>query len=211
VKKGLTEIVLVLDRSGSMSSTKSDAEGGLREFIRKQKLVPGQCDVTFYRFDNEIERVFDKKPIERVEEAELRLDPRGSTALLDAMGQAIDEVGKRLKDTPEDERPEKVYVVTITDGQENCSRKHSYSMLSYEIERQTKRYKWEFVFIGANQDAIATAAKMNILPQYTLSYEASKIGTQNVYASLTSNITRARTGLGDVQFSAEDRTKAMEK
>lgn len=211
MKKGLTEVVLVLDRSGSMASTRSDAEGGLREFIRKQKLVPGQCDVTFYRFDEHIERVFDKKAIERVEDSELVLQPRGSTALLDAMGQAIDEVGRRLKDTHGDERPEKVYVVTITDGEENCSRKHDYAKLAEKIKRQTDEYKWEFIFIGAGQDAIATAAKINIAPQYSLSYSGSLIGTQNVYASLTSNMTRARTGTGDVTFSVDDRTKAMQQ
>jgi uncharacterized protein YegL len=211
VKKGLTEVVLVLDRSGSMESTKSDAEGGLREFIRKQKLVPGQCDVTFYRFDNEIERVFDKLPIERVEDARLKLDPRGSTALLDAMGKAIDEVGRRLRDTKEDERPEKVYVVTITDGEENCSTKHSYSMLAEKIKRQTDEYGWEFVFIGAGQDAIATASKINIAPQYSMSYSGSRVGTVNAYQILTNNVARSRTGAGDLSFSVEDRTSAMTK
>jgi hypothetical protein len=210
VKKGLTEIVLVLDRSGSMASTKDDAEGGLKEFIQKQKLVPGQCDVTFYRFDEIVERVFECRPIERVEPSDLRLEPRGSTALLDAMSRAINEVGARLAITHESNRPEKVYVVTITDGGENASRFCSRYTLFDQIKIQRDQYQWEFVFIGANQDAIATASLMGISPQYSMSYNASKVGTQSVYRSLSNTIAHSRNTGDPVCFSAQDRTSAME-
>lgn len=235
MKKGLSEIVLVLDRSGSMSSTKSDAEGGLREFIAKQRLIPGQCDVTFWRFDSDIECVFDKKPIERVEDGELKLEPRGSTALLEAMDRAIDAVGHRLSLTMPDERPEHVYFLTITDGEENASwpnRRDVYldaitrfpynplasretfeqkkTALFNKIKRQQEQYKWEFVFIGANQDAIATAASMNIAPQYSLSYSGDRIGTMNAYASLTNNVTRGRMTGETLCFTQEERKSSME-
>lgn len=216
MKKGLSEIVLVLDRSGSMSSTKTDAEGGLREFIRKQKLLPGECNVTFYRFDNEIERVFDSKPIERVEEGELKLEPRGSTALFDAMAQAIDEVGRRLKATEEDRRPETVYFVTITDGYENCSRLNSQSQVFDRVTTQRDKFNWQFIYIGANQDAIATAAQIGITPKYSLSYNGNPngIGTWNAYNSLTSNVTRARQyGVvgQSMAFTQEEQNQSMEE
>ena len=210
MKKGLTEIVLVLDRSGSMESTKRDAEGGLREFISKQKLVPGECRVTFYRFDNVIERPFENRKIETIEADELRLEPRGSTALLDAMAQAIDEVGRRLSRLPEKERPERVFVVTITDGEENASRT-TYTVLADKIKQQTETYKWEFVFIGANQDAIATAAKINIMPQYSMSYSGTRCGTVNAYSVLTQNVSASRKTGSAFAFTQEDRTKAMEE
>jgi len=208
VKKGLTEVVLVLDRSGSMSSTKSDAEGGLREFIAKQRALTGECDVTFYRFDDEIERVFDKKPIQRVENAELVLEPRGSTALLDAMCKAIDEVGKRLSETSENERPEKVFVVTITDGYENAS-KHRYTDVAERITRQRDRYQWDFIFIGSNQDAIATADKLNIMPQYSISYAPNRWGTVNAYAALNNAVSYTRTTGETYAFTDDERAKAM--
>ena len=211
MKKGLSEIVLVLDRSGSMESTKKDAEGGLREFIAKQKLVPGECNVTFYRFDNEIERVLDAVPIRSIEPQELALEPRGSTALLDAMAQAIDHVGERLSRTPEYNRPEKVYFVTITDGEENCSRNNTKNQVFDRITLQRDKYQWEFIYIGANQDAIATAAQIGIMPQYSMTYSGGLIGTVNAYNSLTNNMTRSRTGHGDATFSTTDRTKAMEQ
>jgi uncharacterized protein YegL len=211
VKKGLSEIVLVLDRSGSMSSTRSDAEGGLRQFIDKQRVIPGECRVTFYRFDNEIERIFDNKPLSEIKQEDLVLEPRGMTALLDAMGQAIDEVGKRLSKTPEDERPEKVFFVTITDGCENASRTESKYTVQDKVTRQRDKYQWEFHFIGATLDAIATAAQVGILPQYTLAYSGSKIGTQNSYNALASNVASTRGTGVSVSYSNEDRTSAMEK
>ena len=211
VQKGLSEIVLVLDRSGSMLSTMHDAEGGLRAFIHKQKLLPGDCNVTFYRFDENIERVFDCKPIREVNEGDLTLHPRGSTALLDAMARAIDEVGDRLSNTHEDQRPEKVYFVTITDGEENCSRKNTTRDVFNRVSKQRDEYGWEFIYIGANQDAIETASKIGITPQYSMSYSGTSVGTVNAYSSLTANVTRSRKGTGDVTFSTGDRNSAMEK
>lgn len=210
MKKGLTEIVIVLDRSGSMASTASDAEGGLREFINTQRKVEGEAYITFYRFDNEIERVFDERPIRLVEDRDLRLSPRGSTALLDAMGRAIHEVGDRLARRAEWSRPEKVYIVVITDGYENASREFTAQRINELITQQRDKYSWEFVFIGANQDAITSAAAIGIAPQYSLTFNQSHKGYLNTYAALSSNITRGRTTGQAVNFSAEQRQSAME-
>jgi len=209
VRKGASEIVLVLDRSGSMRSTKGDAEGGLREFIAKQRVIPGECRLTFYRFDNEIERVFEEKPLERVEDAELKLEPRGSTALLDAMSRAIDEVGARLAKRADYDRPEFVYFLTITDGEENASKTTTDEVFK-KVSHQRDTYKWQFIFIGANQDAIATAAKMGIGAGHSLTYNNSNLGTRNSYDSLTQNISNSRITGQQVQcFSQEQRSTAL--
>ncbi len=209
MKQGLSEIVIVLDRSGSMSGTKTDAEGGLREFIEKQRLLPGDCRVTFYRFDDEIERVFEDKPLHEVRNEELKLEPRNSTALLDAMNRAIDEVGARLARRADYDRPEHIYFITITDGYENASMT-SRDTVFQKVTRQRKDYKWEFIFIGANQDAIAVGASLGIGAGQSISYAASHIGTQNSYKALNNTISRSRLTSEVACFMAEDRSSAME-
>lgn len=209
MKQGLSEIVVVLDRSGSMSTTKSDAEGGLREFIEQQRLLPGDCRVTFYRFDDQIERVFEDKPLRDVRNEELKLEPRNSTALLDAMNTAIEEVGARLARRADYDRPEHIYFVTITDGYENASLTPR-SEVFRKVTRQRKEFNWQFIFIGANQDAIAVGETLGIGRGQSISYAASHIGTQNSYKALNNTISRSRM-TGEVAcFMAEDRSSAME-
>jgi hypothetical protein len=210
MQENLTEIVLVLDRSGSMYATKDDAEGGLRKFVEEQKNVPGSARLTFYRFDDVVERVFEARDIHAVEEAELRLEPRNMTALLDAMGRAIDEVGKRLADADDGDRPSKVIFVTVTDGMENASRHFSKQGVFDRVARQRDVYKWEFVFVGANQDAIATAATLGVAPQAALSYAPTKRGTAAVYSSLSNNVAHVRTSGGPFAYTSEDRHSAAD-
>jgi len=194
MKKGLTEIVLILDRSGSMEETKKDAEGGLKNFVDKQKETPGECVLTFYRFDTIIECVFAEKKLADITKDDLILDPRGGTALLDAEGKAITEVGQRLSEKPEDQRPEHVIVVIVTDGEENSSKKFSVQDINEMITKQRDIYKWEFIYIGANQDAIATAVKMGIAPGNALTYSQNRVGTQSSYAAVAMATSRVRTG-----------------
>jgi uncharacterized protein YegL len=209
VKNGLSEIVLVLDRSGSMESTKGDAEGGLREFIAKQRLIPGECRLTFYRFDDALDLVIEDKPLQLVEDRELALEPRGMTALVDAINRAIDEVGERLARRADYDRPEHVYVVIITDGQENYSNT-PWATVKEKITRQTNQYKWQFIFIGSNQDAIATAARIGIGAQYSLNYAANRVGTVNSYQALSDNIGKSRIGGQAVQcFTDVQRSASM--
>ncbi len=210
MRQGLSEIVLVLDRSGSMSTTKSDAEGGLREFINKQRVLPGECNLTFYRFDDEIEKVLEAKPLKDVRDEELKLEPRNSTALLDAMNRAIDEVGARLARYADYDRPEHVYFVTITDGYENASMTPR-STVFRKVKEQRERYNWQFIFIGANQDAIAEGVKYGFDAGQSISYSGTRKGMQNAYAVLTQNVTAHRATGQSICFTAEDRSSALEE
>lgn len=208
MKQGLTELVLVLDRSGSMQSTKADAEGGLRKFLAEQRLVPGELEVTIYRFDDYVEMVTTAAPLGMITDKDTAIEPRGYTALLDAMGQAIDEVGERLKGRPEAERPSQVIFVTVTDGGENHSKRYTRQQVFEKVERQTKTYRWSFVFIGANQDAIAAGASLGVPMQASLGYAATPQGTQAMYAGLGRAVKVARVTSQPVAFSDLDRERS---
>ncbi len=161
MRKDLTDLTMVVDRSGSMAATKNDAEGGIRELIRKQKEEPGDCSFSLVQFDEKYELVYNAKPIRDIV-LDYVLTPRGSTALLDAVGRTIVETGERLKKTAENDRPALVMFVIITDGEENASREYTKAKIKEMIEHQEKVYKWQFVFLGANQDAFANAASIGI-------------------------------------------------
>jgi Mg-chelatase subunit ChlD len=160
MKKDLCEIVVVLDRSGSMESIKNDMIGGFNTFIAEQKKLPGECLVTLTQFDTEYDIVYSGKPLKDV--PGLELVPRGSTALLDAVGRTINDVGARLKATAEDQRPERVLFVIVTDGQENVSHEFTITAINQMVTHQRDKYKWEFVYLGANQDSFAEAQKLGI-------------------------------------------------
>jgi Mg-chelatase subunit ChlD len=209
MKQGLVEIVLVVDRSGSMLVTRSDAEGGLRHFLERQKQVPGEARITLYRFNDVVERVFEAKSIGEVSESDLVIEPSGMTALLDAMGRAIDEVGARLEKTPEGERPSKVFVVTVTDGEENRSIKFTHKDVFDRVSVQRQAFSWEFVFIGANQDAIKTGRTIGVPAAQSLSYAATAKGTQGVYAALAGQVAASRMSGQAVAFTVGDRARAL--
>lgn len=156
MNKNLTETVIILDRSGSMSSCRVDMEGGLNSYIEEQKKSPGQTNVTFVRFDTEIEVMFENKPIAEV--GELKLQPRGGTSLNDAIGITLNKVGERLAKTPEDQRPGLVDVIIVTDGGENSSREYSSAQVKEMVETQQNVYSWKFTYLGANQDAFAVGS-----------------------------------------------------
>jgi hypothetical protein len=193
VNHNLTDINIVLDRSGSMSSVKDDTEGGFNEFIKEQQKVSGQCFVSLYQFDDIYETVYEARDIHNV--SRLNLVPRNSTALLDAIGRTVDQVGARLSRMYANDRPSKVICVIITDGHENSSKEYSrcsggYERIAEKISHQRNVYNWQFVFIGANQDAIASACSMGI--KSALNYTANKLGTENLYKSLSKNIRSSR-------------------
>lgn len=153
-KPNKTEIAILLDRSGSMSSIKSDMVNGFKYFIEEQKKIDGECFVSLYQFDS-------VKPFEIVYECEelynvdrLVLNPRGGTPLIDAACKTIDRIGNRLKETQEEDRPERVIVVIITDGLENMSEEFTTKDLAKKIRTQKTEFNWTFVYLGANQDAI---------------------------------------------------------
>jgi hypothetical protein len=175
--KNLTEIAFILDRSGSMQSLASAAITGFNEFLRDQQAGVGEASLTLVLFDDEYLVPVDNLPV--LEVVALNSDsyiPRNSTALLDAIGETIERAGKRLVETPEAERPGKVFVAILTDGLENASTQYSWKQVAGKIRHQTEKYGWEFLFLGANQDAIATAANLNIAPNNASSFAADAVG-----------------------------------
>ena len=202
-----TEIAVVLDRSGSMEAVRADTIGGCNAFLAEQVDEAGAVDVTLVQFDNEYEVVCLRKPVREV--ARLTQDtyvPRGATALLDAIGRTIEELGSRLAATPEAQRPGKVIFVIITDGEENASRHFDRSRVFAMIRHQTTVYGWEFVFLAANQDAIAAGAQVGIDARYSLSCASSAVATSALYDSLARNVKLRRSGSkSDMRWEANDR------
>lgn len=160
MRSDLTDITLVVDRSGSMDAIREDAEGGVNAFIRKQAEEPGEALLTLVQFDTEYEFAHKGTPVKKVPHYELH--PRGATALLDAVGRAINETGERLAAMKEQDRPGLVIFVVMTDGLENSSREFTSVRIKEMIERQQGVYNWHFTFLGANQDAFAEADSLGI-------------------------------------------------
>lgn len=201
--KDYTDITVVLDRSGSMQSTRTDAEGGFNSFVADQRKIAGKCLVTLTQFDDVYEVVYSGRPISDV--PPLTLVPRNSTALLDAIGKTINDTGKRLAALSDADRPEHVIVVIITDGGENASREFKGDKIQEMIKHQRETYNWQFVFIGANQDAIATAASIGIPQANSLTFAANAVGTRGSYESLSNAVSHTRRTGGQTQFREEDR------
>ena len=170
-----SDITILLDRSGSMASVKSDVEGGFARFLADQRAVPGDCDLSLVQFDSQsIEAVFTERPIR--ESPELELQPRGMTPLLDAVGQTIVRTGERLAAKPERERPGRVLFVILTDGKENASREYSKTRIREMVQHQTLAYRWQFLYLGANVDAFAEAGGLGIDSQFAASFNATPDG-----------------------------------
>src|SRR4051794_20350192 len=166
----LTAIALLVDRSGSMQSIRADAEGAIAAFLEAQRTGPGRCLVSLSDFDDEYRAVYGPVPI--AEAPAYTLEPRGTTALLDAIGRLVTGFGASLAALPEAERPGQVIVVVQTDGQENSSTEWTIAGINDLITRQREIYSWDFVFLGANQDAIATGESLGIAPGSSISYAA---------------------------------------
>ena len=185
MRKDFTLIVMILDRSGSMASCHEDTVGGFNQFLTEQKKLPGDAVLTLAQFDNEYEVVCDFVNLKNMTELTYAsFQPRGMTALLDAMGRTINSVGARLSSMREQDRPDKVIVVTITDGMENASREFDKEKIVNMIKHQKERYNWQFVFIGANQDAIATGVSFGT--QNSMNYNTDK--TKQLYGCVSNNV-----------------------
>ena len=178
MKKGLTELVFILDKSGSMSGLEKDTIGGYNTMLEKQKKIRGECHITTVLFDNNYELLhdrFDIRAVNPITENEYQVG--GSTALLDAIGRTIHKIGNAQKHTAEAYRAEKVMFVIITDGEENASREYSLAKIKAQIERQKTNYGWEFIFLGANIDAVQTAGRFGIAADRAVEYLADSEGT----------------------------------
>ncbi len=184
--KGLTEIIYILDRSGSMSGLEADTIGGFNSMMEKQKKTGEKAIVSTVLFDDECEVIHDRVPIEKIEKmTDEQYFVRGCTALLDAVGGAIHHIKNVHKYAREEDRPEKTIFVITTDGMENASRKYSREKIARMIKKQQKKYGWEFIFIGANIDAYAEAQKYGIRKDRAVNYICDGIGTAGVFAGVT--------------------------
>lgn len=179
MKKNLTELVFILDKSGSMSGLKKDTIGGYNAMLEQQRKVDGECVITTVLFDNRYELLHDRIDIRAIQSiSEKEYFVGGSTALLDAIGKTIHKIGTAQKNTAEDYRAEKVMFVIITDGEENASRHYSSVQVKEMIQRQKERYGWEFIFLGANIDAVETAGRFGIGADRAVDYVPDGEGTE---------------------------------
>ena len=193
MKQNLTEIVFILDRSGSMAGLEKDTIGGFNAMMEKQKKEPGEALVSTVLFDNNTQVIHDRVPLERMEPlTEKEYFVRGCTALLDAVGGAIHHIGNVHKYAREEDRPEKTLFVITTDGMENASRLYSYDRVRAMIQRQQEKYGWEFLFLGANIDAAEEAGRFGIRPECAADYHADSQGTEVVYASICEAVHQVR-------------------
>jgi hypothetical protein len=193
MNQNLTEIACVIDRSGSMEAIASDAIGGFNSFLNEQKKHPDGARLTLVLFDHEYEVICESQPLEYVSPLNSETYvPRGTTALLDAIGRTIDDLGIRLAKISDELRPGKVIIAILTDGLENASKDYSKEKISQMIEHQRTKYSWEFIFLAANQDAIATAESIAIQAQDAMNFAASPAGTRVAFASLSADVSRRR-------------------
>ena len=193
MRKNLTEIVFILDRSGSMSGLEADTIGGYNSLLEKQKKEDGEAIVSTVLFDDTQEVLHDRVNLDKMKPiTDKEYYVRGCTALLDAVGGAIHHIGNVHKYAREEDRPEKTLFIITTDGMENSSRRYTYDKVKKMVERQKEKYGWEFLFLGANIDAIEVAGRFGIGADRAVNYECDKIGTAVNYKVLSKAVSRVR-------------------
>jgi len=193
MKNHYSEIAFVLDRSGSMESCREATIGGFNSFLQEQQKTEGLARLTLILFNDEYLVPIDALPVAEI--LPLSSDsyvPRGSTALLDAIGRTIDELGARLAALSEKDWPRQVIVAILTDGLENSSQDYTWQQIADVIKQQSEQYRWTFLFLGANQDAIATAVQMNITAANAAAYVADAAGLHASASSLTRKVRALR-------------------
>ena len=193
MKKNLTELVFILDKSGSMSGLEKDTIGGFNAMLDQQRKVDGECVITTVLFDNRYELLHDRIDIRAVQPITGKeYFVGGSTALLDAIGKTIHKIGAVQKNTAEEYRAEKVMFVIITDGEENASRCYSSMQIRQMIQRQKERYGWEFIFLGANIDAVETAGRFGIDADRAVDYVPDGEGTELNFRMMSETVATFR-------------------
>ena len=193
MNKELTELVFILDRSGSMAGLETDTIGGYNSMLQKQKGEKGTAHITTVIFDNRIEMLHDRMPINAVEPlTQKEYFVRGSTALLDAVGSTIERLNKIISATPDDEKAEKVIFVITTDGFENSSREYTYPRVKKLIESQQKELNWEFIFLGANMDAVSEAGKLGISADRSATFVNDSVGIATNYEAVSDAVSSMR-------------------
>ena len=193
MKKNLTELVFILDRSGSMAGLEQDTIGGFNAMMKKQRREPGEALISTVLFDSESQVIHDRVPLDQVPVlTEEEYYVRGCTALLDAVGGAIHHIGNVHKYARREDVPERTLFVITTDGLENASRRYSYEKVKAMIERQKKEYGWEFLFLGANIDAAREAARFGISADRAANYLADREGTGVIYETVSEAVCQVR-------------------
>ena len=193
MRKNLTEIVFILDRSGSMAGLEADTIGGFNFMIAKQKAAPGEAYVSTALFDTHTDVIHDRVDIREIRPM-TREDywVRGCTALLDAIGKSIHHIGNVHKYAREEDRPEKTIFVITTDGMENASREYSIQKVRKMIQHEKEKYGWEFLFLGANIDAAKEAARFGITEDCAANYHADREGTAVIYEAMSEAVCNVR-------------------
>ena len=193
MKKGLTEIVFILDRSGSMGGLENDTIGGYNSMIEKQKTEEGEVIISTVLFDHETEVLHDRVPLDKIRSiTEKEYFVRGSTALLDAVGGAIHHIGNVHKYARPEDVPEKTLFIITTDGMENSSTRYNYDRVKKMVERQKEKYHWEFIFLGANIDAVEVAGRFGVDKSRAVTYECDSAGTKLNYQVMGRMVSCAR-------------------
>lgn len=212
--KQYTDITVLLDRSGSMASIKEAMETAFNKFLDEHKAVPS-TRLTLIQFDDvdPQEIVYQGVPVTYAEKLTIR--PRGNTPLLDAFCEAIDKTGQRLANIPESDRPDQVLFVVITDGAENASKKFQRYDVRNRVNNQRNQYKWQFIYLGANQDAIGEAQSFGIPKEWALNYNASEKGVRSMSKSLAGSTVayaiQSNRGTAVMDFNEDQRAEATEK
>ncbi len=193
MRKGLTEVVFILDRSGSMSGLEADTIGGFNSMIEKQKKEDGEAYISTVLFDDQAEVLYDRVPVGKVEPMnDNQYYVRGCTALLDALGGAVHHIANVHKYAREEDRPEKTLFIVTTDGMENASHIYTYDKVKKMVEKEKKKYGWEFLFLGANIDAVAVAGRFGIGADRSINYECDSEGTRLNYEVLSKTVSAVR-------------------
>lgn len=193
MRKGLTEIVFILDRSGSMGGLESDTIGGYNSLIERQKKEEGEVIISTVLFDDMCEVLHDRVALETIKPmTDKDYYVRGCTALLDAIGGAIHHIGNVHKYAREEDKPEKTLFIITTDGQENSSKRYDYKKVKHMVERQKEKFGWEFLFLGANIDAIAEAGRFGIRSDRAVNYNCDSVGTKVNFKALSKAISKVR-------------------
>jgi Mg-chelatase subunit ChlD len=203
-----TYITIVLDRSGSMEEIAKQTIAGFNSFLKEQQSVKGDAKITLVQFDHEYQPVYEAIDIHIAPELTRKTYvPRGMTALLDAIGTTIKSTREKIKLMKEHERPSKLIFVVITDGHENHSRYFSRKDIFNKISKMEEKHKWQFVFLGANQDAIDEAGRLGVKAHKAMTYAADSMGTEAMFFDLSRNIAECREKDVDFNFSIEQRKK----
>lgn len=193
MRKGLTEVVFILDRSGSMRGLEADTIGGFNSMIEKQRKEEGEAYISTVLFDDQTEVIYDRVSVDKVEPMNDRqYYVRGCTALLDAIGGAINHIANVHRYAREEDRPEKTLFIITTDGMENSSRVYTYKRVKKMVEKEKKKYGWEFLFLGANIDAIETAGRFGIGADRAINYKCDSVGVTLNYQAISETISAVR-------------------